>query len=367
LRDERAAQDDAVPQFPAARGALATRPLRRKRRVRLLWVGLAVLVALVLATSTALAAVGAIHWPLGAFAQPTATATATDARTFVGALPPTATPTPSATATPQATATSGPIPPIHLGCPAGALHPRSYVVRNGASSNGVALTFDDGPSPDYTANMLTTLEQTHTPATFFVVGASVQKYATLIRREAADGAIGMHTWDHPYMTKLDPAARAWEIASTADAIHQVLGANYCLPYWRPPFGDYNDAVFNQMFAAGLTTITWDNDPQDWSSPGVQTIVNRVLAAAHPGSIILLHDGYFFRQQTAAALPLIIQGLHQRGLVPMTIPQLLGGFPPQSPAAAPATSGTPAQAQPLAFDAPIAAHVRRLSRPAVPSA
>jgi peptidoglycan/xylan/chitin deacetylase (PgdA/CDA1 family) len=238
-------------------------------------------------------------------------------------------------------------------------------VRNGASSNGIALTFDDGPSPDYTANMLTTLEQTHTPATFFVVGARAQQYPALVQREAADGAIGMHTWDHPFMTKLDPAARAWEIASTADAIHHALGANYCLPFWRPPFGDYNDAVFSQMFAAGLTTITWDNDPQDWSSPGVQTIVNRVLAAAHPGGIVLLHDGYNFRQQTAQALPLIIQGLHQRGLVPMTIPQLLGGFPAQSPGksstVAPA-SGAGAQAQPAALEVPTAAHVRRPSRP-----
>jgi chitooligosaccharide deacetylase len=199
------------------------------------------------------------------------------------------------------------------------------VIRSGsAATNAVALTFDDGPSPDWTASILTTLEQTHTPATFFVVGASARSYPDLVRRELADGdVIAMHTWDHPYMTKLSAAARAWELASTANAIHNALGPNYCLPYWRPPFGDYNGAVVAQTTAMGLTTVTWSVDPQDWSEPGVQTIVDRVLSAAKPGSIILLHDGYFHRQQTSEALPLILQGLHDRGLTPVTLPHLLG--------------------------------------------
>jgi peptidoglycan/xylan/chitin deacetylase (PgdA/CDA1 family) len=232
--------------------------------------------------------------------------------------------TPASTIAPTATATQLPPQKVDLGC-SGPLNPPSYVVRSGQmSTNSVALTFDDGPSPDWTASILTTLEQTHTPATFFVVGASARSYPDLIRREAADGnVIAMHTWDHPYMTKLSPAARAWELAATANAIHKALGSNYCLPYWRPPFGDYNGAVVAQTTAMGLTTVTWSVDPQDWSSPGVPTIVDRVLSAAKPGSVILLHDGYFHRQQTSEALPLIIQGLHDRGLKPVTLPQLLG--------------------------------------------
>jgi peptidoglycan-N-acetylglucosamine deacetylase len=245
------------------------------------------------------------------FASATATATASP------------TTTPSPTVAPTATVPAAVPQKVNLGCNR-TLHPPSSVVRSGQTSkNAVALTFDDGPSPDWTASILTTLEQTHTPATFFVVGASARSYPDLVRREAADGVIAMHTWDHPYMTKLTPAARAWELASTANAIHNALGANYCLPYWRPPFGDYNGAVVAQTTAMGLTTVTWSVDPQDWSSPGVPTIVDRVLSAAKPGSIILLHDGYFHRQQTFEALPLIIQGLHDRGLKPVTLPQLLG--------------------------------------------
>jgi peptidoglycan-N-acetylglucosamine deacetylase len=305
----------------------------------------ALLLAVVLAAgSGALALAGARPWALWAgggaalaVPSPTPSPTATLEPTF------TATPTAIPTATPIG---SWPTGGIDLGCGSASLHPPSYVVRSGVTSPpAVALTFDDGPSPDWTATMLDTLEQTHTPATFFVVGASVRAYPDLIRREAADGfAIAIHTWDHPFMTQLSPDARAWELAHTAQAIHNVLGPSYCLPYWRPPFGDFNDDVLAQTRQMGLTTVTWGVVPLDFQSPGVQVIVDRVLARVHPGAIVLLHDGYFHRGETAHALPQIIQGLHDRGLQPVTVPQLLTGripTPPPSPdATTPLPSPTP---------------------------
>ena len=233
--------------------------------------------------------------------------------------------TSSATTTHRPTSTPTlPTIPMNLGCNS-SVHPASSVIDSGPARRYVALTFDDGPSPDYTATMLTTLERTHTPATFFVVGANVKKYPALVRREAGDGfALGIHTWDHPYMTRLSPQQREWELAATAEAIHNVLGAHYCIPFWRPPFGDYNAAVVAQARSLGLSTVTWDVDPRDWSSPGVKVIVDRVLSAVHPGAIILLHDGYNSRAQTAEALPLIIKGLKRRGYIPVTLPALLGG-------------------------------------------
>lgn len=234
--------------------------------------------------------------------------------------------TSSATAIHRPTSTPTPTPPtipMNLGCNS-SVHPASSVIDSGPARRYVALTFDDGPSPDYTATMLTTLERMHTPATFFVVGANVKRYPALVRREAGDGfALGIHTWDHPYMTKLSPQQREWELAATAEAIHNVLGAHYCIPFWRPPFGDYNAAVVAQARSLGLSTVTWDVDPRDWSSPGVNVIVDRVLSAVHPGAIILLHDGYNSRSQTAEALPLIIKGLKRRGYIPVTLPALLG--------------------------------------------
>lgn len=227
---------------------------------------------------------------------------------------------------PAATPTFSRVAPIDLGCGPDGTHPVSYVIDSGATNtHAVALTFDDGPSADWTPSILTTLERTRTPATFFVVGASVSSRPNLIRRENADGfPILIHTWDHPFMTKLTTSQRVWEISSTVDAIHNVLGADYCIPYWRPPFGDYNAEVVAQAQEMGLSTVTWNVDPQDWSAPGVQVIVDRVLSAAQPGCIILLHDGYFNRQQTAQALPLIIAGLRKRHLIPVTLPQLMAG-------------------------------------------
>jgi peptidoglycan/xylan/chitin deacetylase (PgdA/CDA1 family) len=230
-------------------------------------------------------------------------------------------------AAPTARTSKRPTPttiPLQLGCGPN-VHPASSVIWTGPATRDVALTFDDGPSPDYTATILTTLEGTHTPATFFLVGSNVQRHPDLVQREVGDGfTLGIHTWDHPDMTALSPQQREWELAATAQAIHTVVGADYCLPFWRPPFGAYNDALLSQTLALGLSTVTWDLDPQDWSAPGVKVIVNRVLSAVHPGAIILLHDGYLFRWQTAQALPLIIKGLKRRGYIPVTLPVLLAG-------------------------------------------
>ena len=229
---------------------------------------------------------------------------------------------------PMPTATGTAIP-LQAGCGPN-VHPASSVIWTGpAGSREVALTFDDGPSPDYTATILTTLEQTHTPATFFLIGANAHQYPALMQREAGDGfTLGIHTWDHPDMTTLSPQKREWELTATAQAIHAVLGPDYCLPYWRPPFGAYNQAVVTQARSLGLSTVTWGLDPKDWSAPGVNTIVNYVLSDVYPGAIILLHDGVHgganSRWQTVQALPLIIRGLKRLGYVPVTLAQLVAG-------------------------------------------
>jgi peptidoglycan/xylan/chitin deacetylase (PgdA/CDA1 family) len=248
-------------------------------------------------------------------------------------------PSPALSLTPKPSPTENPLTTggIDLGCGAGVLHPASWVVWNGPTTyHEVAITFDDGPSvnsaADWTSSILTTLEQTHTPATFFVLGANAHARPNIIAREAADGfTVAMHTWDHPDMTKLTPSARARELSATANAIHAALGPHYCLPYWRPPYGAYDASVVAQAQAMGLTTVTWSVDPQDWSGPGVSVIVQRVLSRVQPGSIILLHDGvyggYYSRWQTVQALPQIIRGLRARGLRPVTLAYLLAGTPP----------------------------------------
>lgn len=255
-----------------------------------------------------------------------------------------ATPTtlPTATATPTATPTVTPaLVPVavtlnNTGCSGAPSTPESWAVSTGNYSpagqpapNEVALTFDDGPSPSSTPPILAVLEQTHTPATFFVIGSSAAAAPYLLQREARDGfVIGVHTWSHPMMTTLTPDQRQYQFTATVQTIHNAIGSDHCVWLWRPPYGDYNAAVVAQARSDGLTTIMWDVDPQDWTRPGTQTIVDRVLAGAHPGAIIIMHDGPALRDQTAAALPQIIAGLAARGLTPVTLPRLLadGHYP-----------------------------------------
>jgi peptidoglycan/xylan/chitin deacetylase (PgdA/CDA1 family) len=214
---------------------------------------------------------------------------------------------------------SCPLPPVGLGRATYGAAPR------GAAAHEVALTFDDGPSASSSPAILSFLERTHTPATFFVIGRQVRAAPGIVRREARDGfVVGVHTWDHPNLTKLSASRISQELTSTVGQLHSALGAGYCVRYFRPPYGAYNATVLGQARAAGLTAILWNVDPTDWARPGTQTIVNRVLKQVKAGSIILMHDGPSNRQQTAAALPAILAGLRARGLTPVTLPQLLSG-------------------------------------------
>lgn len=307
-------ESDGVPGS-TARGQ---RPKARWWRRVLLVLATLMLAALVASASLALSTyVFASHQP-GQAGLATSTATTTTAP---------ATPAPTATATPhisRISMTNVPPPPPCI--PSGS-HPLGVI--SGTSAKGeVALTFDDGPTPDSTPAILNVLEQTHTAATFFVLGQYVTASPYLLQREANDGfAIGIHTWDHPDMTTLSPSQQFWQLSATQQAIRNVLGASTCPWFWRPPYGSYNQQVLQTAAQVHLTTITWDDDPADWSQPGVTTIVQRVLSEVHAGSIVLMHDGPAFRQQTADALPQILAGLKTRGLRPVTIPQVLadGGY------------------------------------------
>jgi peptidoglycan/xylan/chitin deacetylase (PgdA/CDA1 family) len=186
----------------------------------------------------------------------------------------------------------------------------------------VAIGFDDGPGLE-TAAFVAMLEKEHVPATFFMIGEQVTTgFGPLLRRELVDGdALGDHTYTHPDLnTSTDVYG---QLQSTITAIKNQTGYTPCI--FRPPYGDYDAQVLQTAGSLGLATVLWDVDPSDYTLPGVQTIVSRVLAEVKPGSIIISHDGGGPRQQTLAAYPLIITALRARGYSFETIPQLLG-FP-----------------------------------------
>ena len=223
-----------------------------------------------------------------------------------------------------------------LGCTTRAPAPQPQVLYTGVrpgwtgvAPKEVALTFDDGPTPYTSPPILDILEKTHTPATFFVEGQYIQQWPYLLKREWHDNfAIAVHTWDHPLMTKETDTQLRHQFGDTIKEIRTILGPNTCVWIWRPPYADYNQHVLTVAASYGLTTITWDDSSMDWTLPGVQQIVNNVLGSAHPGAVVLMHDGPADRAQTAAALPLILKGLSKMGLIPVTLPKLLadGHYP-----------------------------------------
>jgi peptidoglycan/xylan/chitin deacetylase (PgdA/CDA1 family) len=188
----------------------------------------------------------------------------------------------------------------------------------------IALTFDDGPWYD-TPQFLNVLERNHVVATFFQIGDQISEYGergALERRMLRDGdMIGDHTWSHPDVAGGGPFA-ASQIRETADAIRRATRGFYpCL--FRAPYGDVSTALLNEARRMGFTTIQWDIDPRDWSLPGTSAIYDNVVANAHPGAIVLQHDGGGPRYETLQALPREIHTLRARGYRFVTVTQLLG--------------------------------------------
>ena len=184
----------------------------------------------------------------------------------------------------------------------------------------VALTFDDGPNPYYTSQILAVLQQYGVHATFFTIGEQVQAYPDLIQQEyAAGNVIGNHSWNHPDLTKLSANEVHSQLSTTADAIQQATGTRPT--FFRPPYGAINNAVQAQATELGFTSTLWSVDTLDWQGPGKSAIINTVLTNVQNGSIILLHDGGGDRSQTVAALPTIITQLQARGYQLVTVQQI----------------------------------------------
>jgi peptidoglycan-N-acetylglucosamine deacetylase len=183
----------------------------------------------------------------------------------------------------------------------------------------VALTFDDGPWPHSTAQILAILVQRQAPATFFTVGRQVERYPELVRQELAAGmAVGSHSYSHPQPFHRLPAARIRDELARGRRTLQPLGVH---PVgFRPPGGATTSAVMAAAQELGDRTVLWSVDPADWQ-PGVSPdqLLWRVLAGARPGAIVLLHDGGGDRSATVAALPAIVDGLRRLGLTLTVVP------------------------------------------------
>jgi peptidoglycan-N-acetylglucosamine deacetylase len=178
----------------------------------------------------------------------------------------------------------------------------------------VYLTFDDGPSI-YTPQLLSELKAKGVPATFFVIGANAVQHPNSVQQEHADGqGIGDHSWDHPDLTTLPRDQIRQELDSTAVEITNLTGTRPTL--FRPPYGSFNDTVTQIASSLGLSMRLWDVNPEDYTTPGTDVIVSRVVDNVSNGDIVLMHDGSpdgsEDRSQTVAAVPTIIDQLRVLG-------------------------------------------------------
>jgi peptidoglycan/xylan/chitin deacetylase (PgdA/CDA1 family) len=177
----------------------------------------------------------------------------------------------------------------------------------------VALTFDDGPNPPYTGQILGILARYQVPATFFCVGLQASAHPADIAGMAAAGhGLGNHTWSHPFLPDLTRAQLAEQLDRTDEAVSRAAGTGAAPGLFRPPYGSRSPDVLRWLDERASPIVLWDVDPSDWARPGAAVIAGRVLMQTRPGTIILMHDGGGERSQTVAALPLVIEGLLDRG-------------------------------------------------------
>lgn len=185
-------------------------------------------------------------------------------------------------------------------------------VRKLAEPGTVALTFDDGPNPTFTPQILTILKKYNIKATFFVVGANAKKYPELIKAIHDQGhVIGNHSQTHPMLTKIPEAQLQNEIIKPSEIIVSIIGIKpKCLRY---PFGASNSHVRAEIRSHGMMPLPMGFNSFDYDRPGTEKIITWVLKNAYSKQVILMHDGFAKREQTVAALPVIIEGIQKKGL------------------------------------------------------
>jgi peptidoglycan-N-acetylglucosamine deacetylase len=185
----------------------------------------------------------------------------------------------------------------------------------------IALTFDDGPHPAFTGQVLDILSRYGTPATFFCIGLNAHGMQSQVSHIADLGhQIGNHTWSHPYLPDLSRSGLREQVGMTSDAIAAVTGQAPTL--LRPPYGSLTPEVLEWCDGLDETIVMWDVEAEDWAMPGPEAVADRVLEKTRPGSVVLLHDGGGDRSQTVQALPAIIEGCLERGLSFVTVQDML---------------------------------------------
>ena len=184
--------------------------------------------------------------------------------------------------------------------------------------NKVALTFDAAWGSDKTKKILDLLDQYDVRATFFLVGFWIEENPELTQEIASRGhCIGNHSEDHPHLPAVGREKASAQIDSVNDRLEKLTGKRPTL--FRPPFGDYNDELIALLGEKGMIGVQWDVDSLDWKGISGKEIAERILTRVKKGSIILCHNN---SDHILDALPLILLGLKNKGLVSVPADELI---------------------------------------------
>lgn len=220
---------------------------------------------------------------------------------------------------------SSPAPKVTVRKPVGLVAEASILRQGDPESKTVALTFDDGPHPAYTHHLLAVLDRYHVKATFFVVGKMAARHPESVREIFDAGHIvGNHTWGHRRLSKISDPSIAAEWEQCRAILYSITGerAVYC----RPPGCSSNADVVLSAARQRMTTVLYTVNGRDYSLPGKNVILNRLLSLVKGGDIILLHDGV---QQTIDIMPKLIETLESRGYEFVTVAQMDASHPPSA--------------------------------------
>lgn len=187
-----------------------------------------------------------------------------------------------------------------------------YGSRISTGSSRIALTFDDGPDPRYTPQVLALLKEYGVKATFCVVGENAQNHPDLIQAIVADGhTLCNHSWNHDEsLGKRSPDTIRADLVRTSDAIHAAV-PDARIAYFRQPGGNWTYPVVSVCEDLDMTPLHWAVDPADWTAPGAPKIIKSVLNQVGPGSIVLMHDAGGNRSGTVQALQYLLPELLDR--------------------------------------------------------
>jgi peptidoglycan/xylan/chitin deacetylase (PgdA/CDA1 family) len=214
---------------------------------------------------------------------------------------------------------------LWLSAPAEAVGPG--IITHGESSQPeVALTFDDGPSPRYTPQILALLQRYQAGGTFFVLGRKVEEHPGIIKAMLAAGhEVGNHSYSHPHLPRLNQLARTRELEKTSLAL-DLLGCLATEKMVRPPYSEYDRRLVSYVSNTDREMILWSVDSGDWQGLAAQAIADKVLRQVKPGSIIIFHDSdesdAADRRPTVAALKIILPTLQRLGYRMVTVSELL---------------------------------------------